>query len=671
MNGQANALIHEQSPYLLQHAHNPVAWLPWSDAAFEKARAEDRPVFLSIGYATCHWCHVMAHESFENPEAAALLNEAFVCVKVDREERPDIDEIYMTVCQMLTRSGGWPLTIVMTPDKQPFFAATYIPLESRFGRTGLLELVPRISNAWKTRRADLLHSAGEITAALSEPEEEGAALKEQLAEQAFEEAREQFDPRFGGFGPAPKFPSPHRLAFLIRQDPAAARSMVEQTLSAIYRGGIWDAVGFGIHRYATDRAWRVPHFEKMLYDQALAALACLEAFEAYGDDLYRRMAEEIFEYVQRDMTAPEGGFYSAEDADSEGVEGKFYLWTLDELRGVLSPDELAGVSATFALHPDGNFEEEATGQKTGANILIRSGEEPLAEPIRKKLFAARGQRVHPLKDTKILADWNGLMIAALAKGGRVLGEPEYTAAARRAADFVLTEMGADGRLAHRWRDGHSAVPGQLSDYAFMICGLLELYETAFDFQWLEKALALNDSVLKHFAYPHAGGFFLTADDAEKLISRPKTLYDGAMPSGNSMQMMNLMKLSRLTGRPELEAAADRTARAFAGTLNRMPSACTQALQALQFAQAGAVDVVIAGEREQPETQALIEAVRSVYQPHRTVLLKTPPVESVAPFTTEIKPVGGCPAVYICRNSACEPPRTDPAAVRAALRQGPL
>ncbi|QHI69696.1 thioredoxin domain-containing protein [Tichowtungia aerotolerans] len=665
---QTNQLIHEKSPYLLQHAHNPVDWFPWGDEAFRKAREEDKPVFLSIGYATCHWCHVMAHESFENPEAAAALNEAFVCVKVDREERPDIDEIYMTVCQMLTRSGGWPLTVVMTPEKQPFFAGTYIPLESRFGRTGLLELVPRLSDAWKNQRETVVKSAAELTAALAAPEEGATVLDEDLLERTFEDSEETFDGQHGGFGSAPKFPSPHRLVFLIRQNPEAARPMVDKTLTAMHRGGVWDQIGFGMHRYSTDREWLVPHFEKMLYDQALTALACIEAFEAYGDEPYRRMAEEIFEYVLRDMTAPEGGFYSAEDADSEGIEGKFYVWSLDELRELLDSDELAMVVKIFHVQADGNFRDESSRRKTGDNILHRSGPENVSEEIRSKLFAAREKRIHPLKDTKVLADWNGLMIAALAKAGRVFDDPQYAEAAQRAADFVWSELQDNGRLTHRWREGQAAVPGQLTDYAFMIFGLLELYETSFDFQTLEKALTLNDAVLAQFRDPRSGGFYLTADDAEPLIVRPKSILDGALPSGNSIQVMNLLKLARMTGRIEFEKTAARTARAFASTINRIPSAFTQALQAIQFVKSGGIDVVIVGDRGLPATQALIQAVRSARQPNCTVLLKTPGLETIAPFTADMRPVNGAPAVYICRSFACERPFTDPEAVRDAMSE---
>jgi len=650
-----------------------------------------KPIFLSIGYATCHWCHVMERESFENEEVAALLNETFVCIKVDREERPDIDEIYMTVCQMLTQSGGWPLTIVMTPDKKPFFAATYIPRENRFGRVGMVELIPRLSNAWKTRRDEIVQSATQIAAALSDTSSASGELNESVLESAFASARQSYDPQYGGFGGAPKFPTAHRLNFLMRHNPAEAKEMVEQTLMALRSGGIWDHIGFGIHRYSTDREWLVPHFEKMLYDQAMLAFACVEAFEIYGTSEAKQTAEQIFEYVLRDMTSPEGGFYSAEDADSEGVEGKFYVWSLEELRAVLSPDELDLAVRTFNVKSEGNFRDEATRQVTGENILHLSlqsgfaggvvppetskstGRASLSEraalegSIRQKLFIAREKRIHPLKDTKVLADWNGLMIAALAKGARAFDEPRYEVAAQRAANFVWKQMQQKGRLMHRWREGHTAVPGQLDDYAFMTFGLLELYETTFDFQTLEKAVALNETVLKHFADEERGGFYLTADDAEKLLVRPKSMYDGALPSGNSVQMMNLLRLSRMTGRSEYEKLAEQTANAFAELINRSPDGFSQALQAVAFANGLSVEVVIVGDGTLPETLALIGAIRSVYQPNRTVLLKTPGLEKIAPFTSNMKRVDGKPSVYICRNFSCEQPLTDPSEVREKLR----
>lgn len=646
-----NRLAQEKSPYLLQHAHNPVDWYPWGDEAFETARREDKPVFLSIGYATCHWCHVMERESFENDEVARLLNEIFVCIKVDREERPDIDEIYMTVCQMLTQSGGWPLTIVMTPDQTPFFAATYIPAETLFGRTGLTELIPQIAEAWKTRRQELTDSAEQITSYLSQTTSPGDLPDDSLLEKAFTEAAAEFDQLHGGFGGAPKFPSAHQLIFLMRQNPEKARPIVDKTLKAMRLGGIWDHIGFGIHRYSTDREWLVPHFEKMLYDQAQTALACLEEFEAYGDPFHQQIAEEIFDYVLRDMTDPAGGFYSAEDADSEGVEGKFYVWFVDELKEVLSAEECEQAVQLFNVQPDGNFLDEATRQKTGANILHLTERKTVPETIRKKLFDRREQRVRPLKDTKVLTDWNGLMIAALAKAARLFDRPEYLNAAERVADFLLTEMQENGRLMHRWREGHAAVSGQLTDYAFLIRGLLELYETALDSRWLDTAIDLNRTVLEHFSDEENGGFFQTADDSEKLLIRPKSLYDGAVPSGSSVQVMNLMKLARLTEQTELESAAEQTLLAFAADLNRAPSAFSEALQGLLFAKSPSLDIAVEGDLNTAKTQELLCAVRSVYLPNKTIQFKE--------TTNE-------PCVRICRNFSCDQPLSDPEAVRNAL-----
>ena len=474
-----NRLAHERSPYLLQHAHNPVDWYPWSDEAFARAAAENKPIFLSIGYATCHWCHVMERESFEDEEAARALNAAFVCIKVDREERPDIDAVYMAACQMMTGGGGWPLTIFMTPDRRPFFAATYLPRRTRFGRQGLIELCERVRELWALEPQRVAASAAGIAESLGRAfayaPAEAPGLR--LLDRAYDDIAFGFDARHGGFEPAPKFPTPHRLLFLLRvhdrTGDARALEMVERTLAAMRLGGIWDHVGHGIHRYSTDAGWLVPHFEKMLYDQALTALAALAARQVSGKPDFGRTAEEIFAYVLRDMTSAEGGFFSAEDADSEGVEGRFYVWTRAELRAALGADEAAFWEPVFNVTAEGNYREEAGGQPTGANILhltrplsawarelgvAESDIETRWEAARARLFAAREARVHPLKDDKVLADWNGLMIAALAEGARVLGSSAYEVAAERAARFVLAEMrGPDGRLFHRFRLGERAV----------------------------------------------------------------------------------------------------------------------------------------------------------------------------------------------------------------------
>ena len=453
-----NRLIHEKSPYLLQHAYNPVDWHAWNEEAFQKARAENKPIFLSVGYSTCHWCHVMEKESFEDSEVAALMNEAFVSIKVDREERPDIDHVYMTVCQMMTGSGGWPLTIVMTPYKKPFFAATYIPKASRFGRPGMMELIPRISEVWRNRNKEVLESAENMTTALQSMEKEnpGDPLEAGVLDKAYQELAQRFDKTYGGFSGAPKFPTPHNFLFLLRYWMRSGRlnalNMVEKTLHEIRWGGIFDQIGFGFHRYSTDKEWLVPHFEKMLYDQAMLALAYLETYQATGNTLYADTAKEIFAYVLRDLRSPEGGFYSAEDADSEGVEGKFYVWTEQELRKILPPGDADLLVRVFHIQKEGNFREEASGKSLGANIFYtgRSLEDMASELnvsaqdlkkriecARSRLFEAREKRIHPHKDDKILTDWNGLMIAALARGTQVLGEKTYADAAGSAVEFIL------------------------------------------------------------------------------------------------------------------------------------------------------------------------------------------------------------------------------------------
>ncbi len=659
-----NRLIHEKSPYLLQHAHNPVDWYPWGEEAFETARKEDKPIFLSIGYATCHWCHVMEHESFENVEIAALMNEAFVCIKVDREERPDIDNIYMTVCQMMTGQGGWPLTIFMTPDREPFHAATYIPPEGRFGRIGMAELIPRVVHAWKNQRNEVQESSGKIAQVLAGQQGgRGAALEAGLLEAGYSELLEQYDKKAGGFGLQPKFPTPHRLVFLLRQREQAGIDAVEHTLEEMRKGGIFDQVGFGFHRYATDREWLLPHFEKMLYDQALLATAYTEAYELTGKPLYKQVTEEILEYVMRDMTVPAGGgFYSAEDADSEGVEGLFYIWSAEEMQSIVGED-YPFVSRVWNIRRDGNFRDEASGRPSSNNIphlseLLHSEHAARMAGPREKLFAVREKRIHPLKDTKVLADWNGLMIAAFAKAGRVFGDERYIQAAVEANHFVESEMRMDGgRLWHRWREGHTAVPGQLEDYAFMIFGLLELYESTFDVGCLERALRYSAVLEESFRDEAGGGYFMTADDAEALLVRPKELYDGAVPSGNSVQFYNLLKLARLTGNPEFEKRAAETGAAFGGMIERSPANFAQALIALQLAENESVEIVVVGEKE--AAAPLLDYLGSVYRPGKVILHKEAAnaarLAAVAPFTKEQQLVDGKPTVYICRNFACEKP----------------
>jgi uncharacterized protein YyaL (SSP411 family) len=678
MHSFTNRLANEKSPYLLQHAHNPVDWYPWGEEAFEAAKTQDKPIFLSIGYATCHWCHVMEHESFENEEIAGLMNEAFVCIKVDREERPDIDNIYMTVAQMMTGQGGWPLTIIMTPDKKPFHAATYVPPEQRFGRIGMRQLIPRLSEAWVNQRKEVLGSSNKITEVLARQQGAGGGdeLDAGLLDAGCEELLGQYDPGKGGFGARPKFPTPHRLVFLLRHGEDAGIRAVEHTLEEMRKGGIFDQVGFGFHRYSTDSDWLLPHFEKMLYDQALLAIAYTEAFELTGKPLYKQVAEEVLEYVLRDMTTPGGGFYSAEDADSEGEEGLFYIWDTRELKELLG-DDFDFVAQAWNISASGNFRDESTGQVNGKNIphlteLLSAEDADRISAPRKKLFEVREKRIHPLKDTKVLADWNGLMIAALAKAGRAFNEEKYVQAAIRANGFVESEMRQEsGALWHRWREGHKAVPGQLEDYAFLILGLLELYESTLDCTYLKTALRYNGILDAAFRDEAGGGYFMTADDAEELIVRPKELYDGAIPSGNSVQMLNLLKLARLTGRSELELQATETGKAFGGMINRSPSNFSQALIALQFAEGETVEIVVVGERDDAETRAMLDYVRLHYKPGKVVLFKDAanagPLAALAPFTKAQEMVGGKPTVYICRNFACEKPVHSIAALKERFR----
>jgi len=684
-----NKLISEKSPYLLQHAHNPVKWYPWGPEAFRLAQKKDRPIFLSIGYSTCHWCHVMENESFEDPEVAKLMNDVFVSIKVDREERPDIDSVYMMVCQMLTGSGGWPLTILMTPDKKPFYAATYIPKETRFGRIGMVDLIPRVKEMWTTRRSDMLNSANQITESISAASREmspgtaGEVLDESTLNLAYEQLSMRFDEQYGGFGSAPRFPTPHNLLFLLRywrrSGDKGVLGMVEKTLQEMRRGGIYDHVGFGFHRYSTDSRWLVPHFEKMLYDQALLAMAYTEAYQATGKKKYEETAREIFTYVLRDMMQPEGGFYSAEDADSEGVEGKYYVWTFEEAQQVLAPEEATLIVKVFNIRKDGNFMEEATKEGTGSNILhlrksvkelasdLKVSEEALQKrlkAIRRKLFDYREKRVHPHKDDKILTDWSGLMIAALAKGAQVFEESEYAEAAERAADFILKTMRTPrGRLLHRYRDGQAGIPAHIDDYAFLIWGLLELYEATFRVGYLETALDLNKDSIKHFWDEDGGGFYFTANDSEKLLVRHKEVYDGAIPSGNSVAMLNLLRLGRLTAQSDLEEKAATIGRVFSESISESPSVHTQLMAAVDFGIGPSYEVVIVGNPKAKDTKEMVQALHTHFIPNKVVLLRptdqeAPGIERLAKFTKYQTSIDNKATAYVCLNYNCKLPTTD-------------
>ncbi|HOB52475.1 MAG TPA: thioredoxin domain-containing protein [Acidobacteriota bacterium] len=681
-----NRLIYERSPYLLQHAHNPVDWHPWGAAAFEAARQAGKPVFLSVGYATCHWCHVMERESFDDPEVARLINETFIPVKVDREERPDVDHVYMAVCQAMTGRGGWPLTALLTAEGEPFFVGTYFPKHSRPGLPGLIELIPRFRSLWQERRGELVRNAVEIAAAIREemePATSNEAWHPRVHSQAYTQLRASFDPSAGGFGSAPKFPTPHKIMFLLRYwrrtGETMALEMVRQTLRHMRRGGVYDQIGFGFHRYSTDAMWRLPHFEKMLYDQALMAAAYIEAYQAVGDPEFRTTAEEIFEYVIRDMRDPGGAFYSAEDADSEGVEGKFYLWQIDELRRIMSPGEAEPVIAWFNLAESGNFTDPHQHTPDGSNVLYlsngapipadapgpdRSPQPPTWKRIRSILLDARNRRERPLRDDKILTDWNGLMVGALAMGARVLNRPDLAESAIQALDFILSRMSrADGRLFHRHRDGESGIDGQLDDYAFLVHGLLETYQATGLTRYLAQAIRLTDQALELFWDPNPGGCFMTPLDGERLLFRAKETYDGATPSGNSVSLENLYCLAALTSRADYTEIADRLLRGLAGSVAGAPSAHARCLGALSAAPGEETVIILSGRREDEAFQQMRRISRQGYRPGTVWLWLTEDAEGEAiraliPHLDHL-PAGGAPAAIICRNRACQPPLNGP------------
>ena len=692
---RANRLITEKSPYLLQHAYNPVDWYPWGEEAFQRARQLDRPVFLSIGYSTCHWCHVMEKESFEDREVAELMNETFVSIKVDREERPDIDHLYMTVCQMMTGGGGWPLNVVLTPDQKPFFAGTYFPKHTRSGRIGILDLSRRIKELWTNDRKTILGSAEKVLSALHQIPNEipGDPVDESVLFTAFRQLEQRFDQRYGGFGAAPKFPTPHNLLFLFRYwyrtKTDRALEMALKTLTEMSLGGIHDHIGFGFHRYSTDEKWLVPHFEKMLYDQALLAMAFVEAYQITHDEEYKTTADSIFRYVLRDMKAPNGAFYSAEDADSEGEEGKFYTWSWDEVEQTLAPDEFRVFQQVFNINPEGNYREEASGEITGVNILHLSkplpshaedlGIDPetleqVIENARQKLFAIRSSRIRPHRDDKILTDWNGLMIAALAKAAQAFGNAHYSDAAVKAADFIVRTMRDDnGRLLHRYRDNEAAIISTIDDYAFLIWGLTNLYEAVFDEKYLSSAIELTKDMVERFWDPSSGGFYISANDSEKLLVRNKDVYDGATPSGNSVALLSLKKLAAITGSSQWEELAHGLEKALSGNIRQLPSAYTFFLCAVEQNFSPSQEVVLVGRRDDPLLLDMISSLGESFLPHKVVILKSldrsnSSLERFVPYIKTFECVDGKATAYVCKNHRCLLPTTDAASMMALITE---
>lgn len=671
-----NRLAKESSPYLLQHKNNPVDWYPWGDEAFQKALELNRPIFLSIGYSTCHWCHVMEEESFEDEQVAQLLNDNFISIKVDREERPEIDHLYMTVCQAMTGKGGWPLTIIMTPDKYPFFAGTYFPKKGRMGRPGMIELLPAISDAWVNKKDELIQSANQIKKYLidSNNKELGDQLNQTILTTTNSQFINRYDKTHGGFGTKPKFPSPHNLIYLLRYHNMSGDKtsllMVEKTLQEMRLGGIFDHVGFGFHRYSTDTEWILPHFEKMLYDQAMLTLAYTEAYQITYNQLYKDTAEEILYYVQRNMTDKRGGFYSAEDADSEGEEGLFYLWTIDEIKNILSNVESELLINTYGLNKEGNYDDEATGNRTEKNILY------LKEPINnielknrlnqiiKKLYQARKKRIHPLKDDKILTDWNGLMIAAYAKAGDVFNSDDYIQQAEKSAQFILKNLtDNNGRLLKRYRNGNAGVDAHLDDYAFFIWGLLELYEATFNVTYLAEAIQLSNIMVDEFWDVTNGGFFLGGESSEKLIVRAKTGYDGAMPSGNSVAAMNCSKLNRITGETKWAEISDKIFITFSNEIQKTPSGYASMVNAFLFNTDNPKEIVIVGSGKDSDTISAIEKIKSEYVPNKVIIFKDTDDElnklsPLAKWTVTQETIDEKTTYYICQDFACKIPTTD-------------
>jgi uncharacterized protein YyaL (SSP411 family) len=687
-----NRLAHESSPYLLQHRDNPVDWYPWGDEALEKARREDKPIFLSIGYSACHWCHVMEHESFENEAIARVLNENFVSIKVDREERPDLDQIYMNAVQMLTGHGGWPMSVFLTPDLKPFYGGTYWPPHSSRGMPGFDQILTAVTDAWKNRREQALSAAEQLTAELRNMGEvtggEAGTLHASLMEGAVDQLRRVFDNSYGGFGQAPKFPHPMDLQLLVR---AAQRTgqqgpldMVRLTLDRMAAGGIYDHLGGGFARYSVDARWLVPHFEKMLYDNALLAAVYLDAYLVTGDATYARTLRETLDYIIRDMTDPAGGFYSTEDADSEGHEGLFYTWTPDEIKAVLGDEHGATFCRVYDVSDIGNFEGRniLNLPKTLAQCAAILGREPgdlaaeLAES-REKLFAAREKRVRPGRDDKIIVAWNGLMIDAMARAGAALNEPEYVLTACEAASFILSRMRRDdGRLLHTARTGIAKLDAYLDDYTSLANSLVSLYEANCNERWIDEAVGLMDIVLEKFADPAGGGCFYTASDHEPLIARTKELTDSSTPSGNALAATVLLRLGKLLGRSDYLDAAEQTLSAAAPVMQRAPMAAGQMLLALDRYLGPAHELVLVGDMARDDTKQAIAAVQHRYLPRSIVAARdAKSADSDAARSAALDKLfagresrDGQPVLYVCQNYTCQAPARGLAAIQSQLQE---
>lgn len=665
----SNRLINEKSPYLLQHANNPVDWYPWGDEAFEKAKNENKPVLVSIGYSTCHWCHVMAHETFENEEMARMLNERFVAVKVDREERPDVDAIYMKVCQALTGQGGWPLNVFLTPDQKPFYAGTYFPKESRFQMPGFADVITQLYNQYKENPKKIMDIGEQITRAIHNEGSKKQGLDLDILHKCYRQLEQSFDPEYGGFGQAPKFPAPHQLTFLLRyyhwSKKERALEMVTTTLDAMADGGIYDHIGFGFSRYSVDEKWLVPHFEKMLYDQAMLAIAYIEGYQMTRKERYRKMAEEILSYVMREMHDADGGFYSAEDADSEGEEGEFYLWDPEEVLDVLGTELGEQFCEVYDISKNGNFEGESIPHLIGANPTEDEREQ--LRKSRQKMFEAREKRVHPYKDDKILTSWNGLMIVAFAKAGRVFQDEVYTQAGKEALAFIEDRLIKDGRLMARIRKGEVKQSGFIDDYANLLWANIEMYETCFEVGYLEKAITLADQMIDLFWDEKNGGFYFYGKDGETLIMRPKELYDAAVPSGNSVAALQLLRLSKLTGNTANEEKVADMFAVFSAETEHYPSGYSYFLQSLLLTQMSSKEVVVLkGEEGNENFRKMMDSLQQNFLPNITYLASgnVDELSTVASFTMDFKAEDDI-TVYVCEDFSCQRPTTD---VEGVLKQ---
>ena len=676
---RTNRLINETSPYLLQHAHNPVDWYPWGKEALERARRENKPILLSIGYAACHWCHVMEHESFENEKIAAVMNEHFINIKVDREERPDLDEIYMNAVQMLTGSGGWPMTMFLAPDLRPFYGGTYFPPDDRYGRPGFPRILLGVVEAYRERHDSVVEQADRITDRLnqlSETEAGDQPLDAGVFDRAFREYRSRFDAQHGGFGSAPKFPPSMGLSLLLRHwrrtGNRNALEMVEITLQKMARGGMYDQLGGGFHRYSTDPAWLVPHFEKMLYDNALLTTTYLEAYQATGNLFYRDIAEDMLDYVLREMYDQRaGGFYSTQDADSEGVEGKFFVWTPDEVRELLGAANAKIFCEYYDITEPGNFEgknilhvqtpPEIFAKKLGMDLAAL---ETILTEVKQKLFEVREQRVKPVLDDKILTSWNGLMIRSMASGYQILGHRRYLNAAEASANFVLAALTQDNGLLRTHRAGKSHLNAYLEDYSYFTAGLINLYEATFNPHWLKQAERLNEIMIEQFWDDSKGGFFFTSKDHESLIVRSKSAYDGATPSGTSIAVHSLVRLAKLLNQPDLSEKAQSALRLYSHQMEAAPSGSAQLLCELDFLLSTPKEIAIAGELNSEATKNVLHAIHSRFIPEKVVALldvaaeETQETEVLIPLLENKRQIDGETTVYVCENYACKAPTTD-------------